>query len=243
MDWALSSKSVVIPTRTKYLGGTPAAADLFVTPYGSYSHFIKFPTNWTLEIDTPLFSESVGVSELDNGFGGGIALGFSLEDKGAIVGLNVEFISGKTDTTFTNQGITLGDRSIDSSALTVGGFIGAIIAGNSEGNFQSVIGIEIGALMPQGDISLMYTEEVVDSEGIISVVDVNEKQELEGPSLYMSFFFTEDFSISKTFGLSGTLGYRGVKTTLQNIETESMSGKYFQEYSGFFLRFGLKIDL
>ena len=219
---------------------SPAAADLFVTPYGSYSHFLQFPTSWTLEIDTPLFSESVEVSELDNGFGGGIALGFSLEDKGAIVGLNVEFISGKTDTTFTNQGITLGDRSIDSSALTVGGFIGAIIAGNSEGNFQSIIGIEMGALIPQGDISLMYKEE---SEGAISVVDVNEKQDLEGTSLYMSFFFTEDFSISKTFGLSGTLGYRGVKTTLQNIETESMSGKYFQEYSGFFLRFGLKIDL
>ena len=219
---------------------SPAAADLFVTPYGSYSHFLQFPTSWTLEIDTPLFSESVGVSELDNGFGGGIALGFSLEDEGAIVGLNVEFISGKTDTTFTNQGITLGDRSIDASALAVGGFVGAIIAGNSEGNFQSIIGIEMGALIPQGDISLMYKEE---SEGAISVVDVNEKQDLEGTSLYMSFFFTEDFSISKTFGLSGTLGYRGVKTTLQTIETESMSGKYVQRYSGFFLRFGLKVDL
>ena len=222
---------------------SPAAADLFVTPYGSYSHFIEFPTSWTLEIDTPLFSESVRVSELDNGFGGGIALGFSLEDEGAIVGLNVEFISGKTDTTYTNQGITLGDRSIDASALAVGGFVGAIIAGNSEGNFQSIIGIEMGALMPQGDISLMYKKEVVDSEGNISVVDVNEKQDLEGTSFYMSFFFTEDFSISDTFGLSGTLGYRGVKTSLQTIETESMSGKYVQEYSGFFLRFGLKIDL
>ena len=48
---------------------SPAAADLFVTPYGSYSNFIEFPTSWTLEIDTPLFSESVAVSELDNGSG------------------------------------------------------------------------------------------------------------------------------------------------------------------------------
>jgi len=220
----------------------PAAADWFVTPYGSYSHFIQFPTRWTLEIDTPLYTESASVSELENAFGWGVALGYSSEERGAVLGLNVEFISGKTDSTFTNKGATLGDRTIDAAAMTVGGFIGAMIPGLSKGNFQGVLGIEVGAVMPQGDISLMYKEDVVEDNGDITVVEHTETQALEGTSLYISFFFTEDYLVTDLLGLSGTVGFRGVNTKLQDIETTSMSGKYVQEYGGFFARLGLKVE-
>lgn len=229
----------------------PAAADWFVNPYGSYSHFNNFSTGWTLELDTPLYTESISVSELDNALGAGVALGYSSEERGLIAGLNVEFITGDTDSTFTNKNsnnvdVRVGERTIDGSAMTVGGFIGAILPGLSNGNWQGVLGIEVGAVIPQGDISLMYLTEVVEEvengDDIVTTVPITETQALEGTNLYISFFLTEDFMIADFLGFSGTLGYRGVQTKLQTIETESMSGKYVQQYSGFFARLGLKVE-
>jgi hypothetical protein len=225
----------------------PAAADWFVTPYGSFSHFMQYPTHWTLELDTPQYTESISVSELDNAFGYGVALGYSSDEHGLVMGLNVEFINGDTDSTFTikdstGKDIRVGDRTIDASAMTVGGFVGAILPSLSKGNWQGVVGIEVGALMPQGDISLMYLKDVYDENGNHSVVQATETQSLEGTSLYLSFFFTEDYLFTDLIGLSATLGWRGVDTKLQAIDTDYMSGSYAQEYSGFFARFGLKVE-
>lgn len=225
----------------------PAAADWFVTPYGSYSHFMQFPTRWTLEIDTPLFTGSISVSELENAFGGGVALGYSSEERGLVMGLNVEFITGDTDSSFTvrdsnNKDVRVGDCTIDAAAMTVGGFIGAMVPPLSKGNWQGVLGVEVGAVMPQGDLSLMYVKDDYDDQGNATTVQMTETQALEGSSLYISLFFTEDYLITDLLGLSGTVGYRGVNTKLQDIETTSMSGKYVQEYSGFFARLGLKVE-
>lgn len=224
----------------------PAAADIYVTPYGGYTYFKGYSSEWTLDFDTPVYQESVPVSQLDSSPSIGLGVGYKSVESGLVLGLNAEYFSGVSDFNFVppNGGLEY-RRSIKSTALAVGAFIGTIIGGNSGGNFQSVVGLELGVLLPKDTFSTSYTQEGLDENNEPAVYELDEEVEVDYTVPYMSFLFTENYSFSDLLGVYGTLGWRTSEAKIQEVEPSpeapSISGGYAQNYGGFFFRLGLSV--
>ncbi len=220
---------------------TSASADLFVTPYGSISYFQGLSTVAKLEVEDLEDIWTVGVSQNDSAVGGGVIIGTRSESSGLILALNIEYITGEDLDIFRTGETNVTNPKIEAPAMAFGGIIGAIVPGISNENFQSVLGIEIGALKPSGTINLTYDETVIEDGNPVTYT--REKEADFGETeIYVSFFFTEDYSFSDMFAVSGSLGWRSVNTSVVKFETENLSGGYAQEYSGFYLRLGLTVN-
>jgi len=141
---------------------TSASADLFVTPYGSISYFKGMSTVAKLEVEDPDDIWTVGVSQNDSAVGGGVIIGTRSKDSGLILALNIEYIAGEDLDIFRTGETNVTNPKIEAPAMAFGGIVGAIVPGISNDSFQSVLGIEIGAIKPSGTISLTYDETVIE---------------------------------------------------------------------------------
>jgi hypothetical protein len=222
-----------------------AFADVFITPYGAFNFFNSLSTQNTLDVDPELDffpPQSVELSQLKEAGSVGVTIGSRSENSGMVLALNVEYIQGSSNELFVvydgnGQDYTIGEMKIDSPAIAVGGFIGAIVPGLSTDSYSSIAGLEVGALKPTGSITLKYRQSLPDPVNITT-----ETHDFSETSLYVSFMYTGMYSFSDMFGVSGTLGWRSVDTKVETIDTAAMSGVYGQQYGGGFVRLGLDVE-
>lgn len=220
---------------------SPAAADIYVAPYGGYTFYKSFSSNWTLDFDTPVYMESVEVSLQDSELSGGLTLGYKSKDSGMVLALNAESFFGKSTLGYASD--LQYNRSVSSSALAIGAYIGGVLGGNSEGKFRSIIGLEVGALLTKDNLSVDYTQMGTGPDDLPLMYSVSEEKELDSTIPYISFLFTEEYSFSDLLGLTASAGWRVANSKVEvlepDAETPSMSGGYAQGYGGFFFRFGV----
>lgn len=226
-----------------------SAADWWITPYGSFDMYRDLTSGKHLTIRNPAVEQpAIDVSQVSSGVGGGLTIAADFEGVGGILGLNIEYFVAAEDIEFAEIDTLLGPSElyIDSPAFAVGGFFAGTVPWFTNSTMRGFGGLEMGVVKSGGTVKVKYIEEVVDSSVVPNVVTYEPREEsaaLSKMSLYLSIFLTEEYNVTGRFGLSGTVGYRLTTDRLEAVATKSMKGAYGQDFSGLFLRLGLKVDI
>jgi hypothetical protein len=224
------------------------AADLWVVPYGSASIFRDCSSAKNLSIRNPAIEQpDIGVSQASDGVGGGVTIGADFQGVGGILGLNIELLTASADFTFAEVDTLLGPGQLhlDTPAIAIGGFYAGELPWVTSEAFRGYGGLEFGVLQTRGNVKINYIEEVPDENdpSIVTYEPREESVDLGKMTVYMSLFVTEEYNLSGRFGLSGTLGYRAMTSSIEGVASKSIAGGYGQDYSGLFVRVGLRVDL
>jgi hypothetical protein len=239
-------KSLLPLLVTVLMASSVNAADWWVAPYGAASLFNGHSSgNFTLE-NPAIAKTDIEASQIESGVGGGVVIGAEIDGLGGYFGLDIEYLGGTKDVVLEEVDPNLGasNLGLNASAIAIGGIGAGEVPWLTGKKFRGLLGFGLGVIKPSGSITLKYKEEVIDPNDInrVTYEDREETADLD-MTLYINLFLSEEYSLSKRFGLAGSVGYRATNGSSTSISTKSMSGGYIQEYSGFYVRVGLRIDI
>lgn len=223
------------------------AADWWVQPYGTATFLSDLSPAESMIIDGQAGGDRTSLMpNIDTAKGGGIVISMVPESGKGTFGLDVEFVSGSKSGEAVLVDAELGAPTVKSSisGLAIGGFFSGVVPWISGDSFSGSLGGGLGMFRASRDTDLAFRERYTDPETEeVSIVDVAESASNSSTSLYLSVFLTEEFRVREGFRLSATAGFRGVTSSPATVTTESMTGEFEPEFTGPFVRLGLKIDI
>lgn len=183
---------------------------------------------------------------IDTASGGGIIVSMIPESGRGTFGFEVEFVSGSKSGEAYLADAELGAPTVKSSVsgLAIGGFFSGVVPWISGESFSGSLGGGLGMFRASRDTDLAFRERHTDPDTEeISIVDVSESASNSSTSIYLSVFLTEEFRVRDGYRLAATAGFRGITSTKTTVTTESLTGEFEPEFTGPFVRLGLKIDI
>ncbi len=226
------------------LATTASAGDWWVQAFGEATWALSTKGTYGLDIQNGAISEENMKAPVAKPYlGGGLMIGSSSPDGARTFGFVVDYLTGKRTTGLTIQDPSLGwgDVVTNSDALQISVFFAgrAPLLSSDSGSWQGFLGGGLGVINLMGDVAIDYRE--YDIEGVR--VTKNETAKLSGSLFMIDLFVMEEWHFSDRFALATTLGFRGAPYKDSEITTESMSGTYRSEYTGPYVRLGLRFDL
>lgn len=226
------------------LATAASAGDWWVQAFGEATWALTTKGTYGVDIENDTVSEENLKPPVAKPYlGGGLMIGSSSDDGRRVFGVVVDYLTGTRTTglTIVDPVLGWGDIVTDSSALQVSLFFAGLapFLSSDSGSWRGYLGGGLGMLSPSGEVRIDYRE--VPVEGGFN--DVSESKSIGGSMFMIDLFVMEEWNFSDTFGLAATLGFRGVPFKDTEVSTGTMTGTYRSQYTGPYLRAGLRYDI